>query len=475
MNRRPRGGRAGTLLAVLPPTDPDPTASAPFPREHLTDLLSEAEAARLRRERLQGWLIGIGLAVLALGLPSERLWGDMRLVRMTAGSGEISSGILFPLAALLTRIEGIGPEQACFLLAALAYGLIFPATLRLLRGIGFEHGIAMSATAVAVLTPVLWLGATQPVGFTPGALGATLLLATLFRPRERLRSGYQWRAVTLFFLAFLLAPENVLLLPAVVWAAVRHGGRARGPVAGLTLALVGVFVVQILISGHAPTFWDAVLAGRSPSWSALPLWALYLVAGLGVSGLGLYALLLDRRLPEETPAPVWMVPWCLVALAPVAAGTPAAGPVGGFLVPAAAVGVADWLTRREGEHATRRAAVVSIATQLVLAGAVWVAWDGLDPAREERATLRRLLEPEDVVVTEDPTLRYLCRHRYGLLVASGLEDLPADARERAREGAARIVLWSPPDTAGVLHETAPVHVREGDEVERVPAGQVWRP
>ena len=117
--------------------------------------------------------------------------------------------------------------------------LLVPATLRLLRTIGFEHGVALATTTVCLLTPVLALGATQPGDFAPGALGATLLLTSLFQPRERVKSGYQWRAATLFLLAFLLRPENALLLPAVIWAVTRQGGQARGALSGTAMALVG--------------------------------------------------------------------------------------------------------------------------------------------------------------------------------------------------------------------------------------------
>ena len=129
------------------PSEHAPVSGAEFPRARLHELIDEAGVARARRERVQGWLLGIGLAILVLGLPSERLWGDMALVRMTAGSGETSTGVLFPLAKLLSEVDGVSAERACFLLAALAYGLLVPATLRLLRTVGFEHGVALPAAA----------------------------------------------------------------------------------------------------------------------------------------------------------------------------------------------------------------------------------------------------------------------------------------------------------------------------------------
>ena len=40
----------------------------PFPRHALVDLVSAEEASRNRRQVLQGWAIGLALALLALGL-----------------------------------------------------------------------------------------------------------------------------------------------------------------------------------------------------------------------------------------------------------------------------------------------------------------------------------------------------------------------------------------------------------------------
>ena len=268
-------------------------------------------------------------------------------------------------------------------------------------------------------------------------------------------------------MAFLLRPENALLLPAVAWAVTRQAGRARGPMAGVTLLLGASVALQILITGQAAAFWDTVLAGRAPAWGAAPSWLGYLTLGLGVSAFGVYMLLLDRRLPEETPAPAWMVPWCLVALAPVAAGAPSAGPVGGFLVPAAAVGLADWLTRREREDTTRRAGMVLVALQLLLAAGLRVGWEVGDPDRGARAALREVLEPTDVVVTADPTRAYWCASRWGLDTRASLEGLEG--------GTARVVLLDPPGEGAVLDEALTVHVLQDGALQAVPAGQPFRP
>jgi hypothetical protein len=459
----------------MAPTEPDPASAAPFPRERLTELLGDAEAARRRRERLQGWLVGIGLAIGVLGLPSERLWGDMALVRMTAGNGQASTGIVFPLASLLTRGLGLGPEQACFLLSALAYGLLVPAGLRLMRVIGFDHGPSMVGVCVAVLAPVAWLGAAQPSDYAPGVLGATLLLTTLFQPRQRLRFGYQWRAAAFFFLAVLLRPENILLLPAVVWAVVVSSAKRRegGALAGMSVALVTLTGLRVLLAGHGDTFWAAVLAGGRPDWSSAPVWIGTLTLGMGSAGLGLYSLLFDRRQAEETPPPTWMVPWCLVALVPLLGGSPSAGPVAGFLVPAAAVGLADWLTRREHVDVARRWMIALVVVQLVAAGGLRVGWDLGDPLGSKGVEARAVLNPDDVVLCADPDLAYLAGLRWGLEVYPDSNSLPPSVAADIESGARRLVLLQPPEQGRPAHPDLPAGVLYDGALVQLGPGEPW--
>lgn len=486
----------------------DPVTAEPLSRERLTALLGEAEAARERRGRWQGWLLGAGLAILALGLPQERLWGGMDLARQVAGNGERTAGLVFPLAVALRSLFGLGAEQACFLLAAVTYGLCVPALMGMMRSIGFLHGPSLAAALVAVLSPVAWIGCTTPLDLAPGILGATLLLWTLFRPQERVPSGYHWRASTTLALAFLLRPENALLFPAVVWAVSVHRGlgKLRGPAAGLVIALAVTSPLLGLFTGspeRAELGWrtlDMVLAGRAPSASNLLLGLVAVPLGLGASAWGVYVLLLGRRSPEETPAPKWVVPWCLVVLAPIVGGTPWSGPVGGFLIPAAAVGLADWLTRTAGEERARRRAFALLAIQLVATGLVAVGWRLGDPLREWRATARAALEPDDAVVAADARVLYLTGVRWGLAAhpapASGAarQDLPAELSADVARGARRLVLvedapepriggdldprpptggW--PATGSVLDEEVEVQVLTAGGMRPVRAGEAWQP
>jgi len=463
-------------------TRPDPAGAQPFERERLTELLRGAEVTRRRRRRLQVALIGAALGILALGLPSERLWGDMGLVRLAVRDGDRSYGLLFPLAIAVQKLTGLRAEQAYFLIGAVAYGLLFPTTMRLLRRIGFKRGASLAGALTATLSPLAWLGATQPGDFAPGALGATLLLGTLFQPRQRWSGGYQVRAASLLFLAFLLSPENLLLAPAVVWAVGRRAGRGQASLtAGPMALIVGTSVWFLVATGEVdgrPLYWhllDTLLAGREQSLAALPLWLGTFAVGLGGALLGLYTLLLGRRNSEEAPPPSWIVPWCLVVLAPVVGGSPAAGPVGGYLLPAAAVGVADWLTRREQERSARRWSVVLPLAHVLLTAVVAVTWNLTDPLRSWRADARAQLEPTDVVIAPGSERRYLLIQRWGLTAFPSREDLPAELQGELALGARRLVLAPdrPPSRTAVLHPELDTWVLLEGALEKVPAGGTW--
>ena len=61
----------------LEPEPPDPIEDQSYPREELAALVGQAQRTARLRGRLQVWTLGLGLALLVLGLSSERLWGAM--------------------------------------------------------------------------------------------------------------------------------------------------------------------------------------------------------------------------------------------------------------------------------------------------------------------------------------------------------------------------------------------------------------
>ncbi len=460
----------------------DPTADQSYPREELAALVNQAHIAAKRRGRIQTWVFGLGLALFALGLPSERLWGAMELPRMVAGQeGGLSYGLVFPLATAL-RGFGLGAEQACFLLSALAYGLCLPAMASLLATIGFQRGIALWAALASLLSGLAWLGATQPGNFAPGVLGATLLMGTLFNVKERVPGGYLWRVSLTFLLAFLLRPENLLLYPATVWALTQHKARHRlggsvGAVVFSMLILVCLWILLDPMTGQSSVqhLLGSVLAGREGGLSQWSQWTLAGLGGLGVGVLGLYGLLLGRRLPQETPPPSWVVPWCLVALAPVVAGSVGWGPVGGFLLPAVAVGLADWLSRREQDTLSLKVGLALLMPQALALLACASVSTHRDPLREWRSALRSELQTTDRILSADPQRRYLASVRWGL------ELLTWPVVEDSQPGQGRVVfldqgsegeeLWRD----RILHPREEVTILSPNGEQTLSAGQAYRP
>jgi hypothetical protein len=88
------------------PEPPDPTENQSYPREELVAMVNRAQRVARLRGNFQIWALGLGLALLALGLSSERQWGSMELPRMVAGEGGgLSYGLIFPIAAGLPDLR----------------------------------------------------------------------------------------------------------------------------------------------------------------------------------------------------------------------------------------------------------------------------------------------------------------------------------------------------------------------------------
>jgi hypothetical protein len=332
-------------------------------------------AARVldKRERLQEVVYGLLLAAFALALPSTHHLGPDELVRRLSGEPVPTYGLMLPLARGLVHTFGAPPEQALRVIAAVCYGLGFMATLALLRGLGFRRTSSFPAALIAFLAPVAWRGAASPCDFAPGIFGASALLWSLLRLEELFPRSYQWRAILLLGLGILLRPELVLLLPAVAWAVGRHPARpAESPVAFFSVFCVVAMSVAISLTGpneaqQVEHFLGRTLAGADPSFRALVAWPIWGLQAFGFALLGLHALLFARRDANGQRAPRWLVPWCFVILAPLLGGTPEAGPIGAFLVPAMALGVADGLNRLGGRRKEVRVGFLLLAGQLVLA------------------------------------------------------------------------------------------------------------
>ncbi len=457
----------------------DPTTALPYPREELAAMVQQAQRSSLNRHRLQVWALGVGLGLLALGLPNERLWGNMELPSMVAGlSSSHTYGILFPLGSALQAL-GFGAEQACYLLSALAYGLCLPALTYLLRSIGFQRGVSLWAATTCLLSGLGWIGATLPSDLTAGVLGATLLMANIFRSEERLPGGYLWRVSLTFLLAFLLRPENLLLLPATIWAlGLRRTSRLGGPLEALIFCLVMGVTLLILLDPQSDRsklnhLLDCTLAGRNGTLAGASEWIPAILGGLGIALFGVYSLLLGRRLPQESPPPSWLVPWCLVALAPVATGQVAWGPVAGFVLPAAAVGLADWLSRREESPVGLGMGSVLLLPQAMILLGVGSTFRAQDPLAHWSAMARDHLQPHDRVLTADTQRRYLAHVRWGLeLVDWPVSDPAPSAAGRTvflDVGSAHLQPWE----GQILHPVEPVHLLRAGSMRVLPPGEAF--
>ena len=363
-----------------PAVDADPTARAGR-RRRLLFRLRRAVHVIEKRERTQDIGYGLLAAAFALALPavSPYTTGNEALRRLE-GHDVLTQGLMFPLGR--GALEGFGtatPDSAMHLLAALAFGAALMMTLAFLRGLGFRRTATVPAAFAAFAAPFAWVGGTSPIDYAPGMFGASLMLWTLFHHEQSTSRGYQWRAVLTFGLAFLLHMEIALLVPAVAWAVSRHSAyRGMALVNLYSVVVVLVMSIAIGLSGATESarlghFAERVLAGADDfSLLALWRWLLALPIGFGVTLFGVYQLLFAARNVKLKRAPIWIVPWCLAALAPIVAGSAELQPIAPYLVPAGALGIADWLNRkgtaeREGKFGGLLLGLQVAATAIVIA------------------------------------------------------------------------------------------------------------
>ncbi|MEZ6017623.1 MAG: hypothetical protein R3F49_21115 [Planctomycetota bacterium] len=344
-------------------------------RRRLVFKLRRAGRVIEQRERTQELAYGLLVAAVALAFPASSWLGSDEVLRRLEGEPRVTYGLLLPLAQGLVHSFGAAPEQALQIIAATCYGFGFAATLALLRRLGFRRTSSIPATLVAFSAPIAWHGATSPCDFAPGIFGASALLWSLSRLGELFPRDYQWRAILLLGLGTLLRPELVLLLPAVAWAVSRHPARPQeAQVTFFSVFCVVSISVAIGLSGPDEAarlghFIERVFAGAEPDIRGAFTWPLWTLRSFALALLGVHWLLFARRTRSGQRAPRWILPWCAAALVPMFAGRPAAGPVGSFLVPAMALGLADGLNRLGDRRAEAR-----IGLALVTAQAVCTTW-----------------------------------------------------------------------------------------------------
>ncbi len=388
-----------------------------FPRLELNRLVGESQARTHMRRKWQACLLSLGLVLVALGLPTERYFGGMQTVWHLAGSGPTPQSVMaLPILGTHT-LFGIGVEPASFLWSAILLGCSLFFMLRLMHRIGFDHEVGLTASLLAVISPLAWLGGTLPLDFSAGLLGSTLLCTSLFQTQQTRKQGYLWRTSSYLLLAFLLLPESIWLAPAAIWAvSAQPKDPSQGRVNAFSLTVVSVACMWISVTsggGHWPDLWRSVM-GPIPGSSGLAAGVVFWIAGLGLTWLGLFYLLFGRREAEEQPAPTWVLAWIAVGVAPMVAGGLDEGPRGAFLLPIAAVGLADWLTRRvHVEHRSRWSAGLLASQILLTTGGVWIL-ERQDPDQQWSEVAREHLVQDDLFVSPSPPRAYLARFRQGV-------------------------------------------------------------
>lgn len=435
-----------------------------FPRHLTQQLIDEEQRSAARFLGLAPWLVGAGLTALALASPQEALvGGGPRLIQAwSSGAPPGEAYSAYWLVKGLARASGLGLEPAAFLLSALFYGACVPLLAALGRRVGLSASSALTVTLIVLLSPAAWLAATTPGPEAAGLWASALLFSLVWRAREVGSStSHRLLALGLLALGAGLSPSLAWLLPAVAFALAEHKDNSNRTQRAIKWGFIGALLLgssYALLSGQltaesppqAPTALGVpgVLAGTEGSGLGGAAWrALSLLPALGLSLLGLGALCFEPRNESEEPPPRWLLGWALLPFMGLALS-------GGlrelpylYLLPLAALGGFDFLGRREDE----------LDARLVL-GSVLLAFVGLlgsvqllrssDPQADWRAHARRVLEPDDLVLSPDATHRYLLGTRWGLEVlplSAGEEVSPQ--LEQAREAGRRVVVE---DLSGVL-------------------------
>jgi hypothetical protein len=438
---------------LQPPQDGQDTAQevlGGFPRHLTQQLIDEERRSAARWVGLAPWLVGIGLAALALANPQEALFGGgPRLIQAWAsGAGPGEAFSAYWLLRGLAAVSGLDLEPAAFLLSALFYGGTAPLLFGLGRGVGLSDASALTVTLIVLLSPVAWLAGTTPGPEAAGLWATTLLFRLIWGGREG-ATGTRHRVVVLSALALAagLSPSAAWLLPAVAIALARDRG-VREPLKWGAIGSLFLATAYLALGGPSAASGSlgapGALPGTGGSGLAAATWrTLALFPALGVSLAGLAALCFERRNESEEPPPRWLLGWALLPSVALALGGAGHELPYLYLLPLAALGGFDALGRREDELDARLVLGAFLLACAWLVGSMHLL-SSQDPLADWRAEARRALEPDDLVLTDDTAHHYLLRQRWGLDVRP-LDGSTAllEALAQARAAGTRIVFDGP--------------------------------
>ena len=304
-----------------------------------------------------------------LALPAAQPAGPSDVLERLEGEDVVTQGLLFPDRERAVHAFGAEPEQV--LRVSPPPSTDWRCQLRSPSCAASASGRTSSlpATLAAFLSPAAWWGATSPTDYGPGVFGAAVLLWSLFRLPESVPRGLQWR-------------------DSAARPRVHAARRGRPPPAGRRLgvsrhpakpheapirlfSVYAVFMLSVAIGLSGPSestllahFAERTLAGAEPSLEALIRWPAWWIVGFGATLLGtVRAALREARGRRATGAALART----VVSRRTRTGrrrSPEFGPIGTFLVPAGALGLADWLNRRGERSAEARWGTIVLAAQV---------------------------------------------------------------------------------------------------------------
>ena len=391
-----------------------------FPRHLTTRLIDQGKSDRGHREVLAGWVIGLGLAVLALAFPLERLLFEER---------ELPVRLLTSWVGQVVSLNDVGLFALRTALAALAYGACLPVMLSIGRRAGFPMGLNLVVSLGLLLSPAAWMAGTTVEAASVGLLFSLLAFASLWRtPNPGILPALLWLG-----LATACSPVYLWLLPPVAMAASKTDGESRGRLWRGVASVVGGVALAFALRGLLPllgggdshlTAIEEMKRGlgtlvrefsESHSGPGVVLtWGVGLLPGLGLALAGVLSLFVLKRNESEEAPPRWLLWWCVLPLAITALlSAPETRVPYLWLLGPALVGCLDLLGRRDADSLPLICGVALVLQIGVLTGVLAVS-AATDPLSAWRAMARERLNPDDLVFTDDPQHLRILKERWGV-------------------------------------------------------------